>query len=440
MERIPAYVGEVLNTLERGGFQAFCVGGCVRDCLLGRTPEDWDVTTSARPEELMALFQGRAIPTGLRHGTVTVRSRHKNVEITTFRVDGGYADHRHPDSVAFTGSLEEDLSRRDFTVNAMALDLRGTITDPWSGQADLKAGVLRAVGEPEKRFQEDALRMMRGLRFSSVLGFRIESGTAAAIRRCRALLRDIAAERVREELTKLLCGAGGAEVLRRFPEVIGVFMPEVLPMVGFDQHNRHHCYDVWEHTLHALAAAPPVPVLRYTLLFHDMGKPECFALDEKGGGHFMGHPVISRRIAEDIMGRLRFDNASRERIAALVEWHDHRIQTEKGVRRALSRLGEETLRQLFQVQRADNLGQAPAYWGRQEELERLEELLDRLLARGECFTLKQLAADGRDMMALGYRGADIGHQLHRLLEQVVDGELPNEREALRKAAEQNLHA
>ena len=208
MERIPAYVGEVLNTLERGGFQAFCVGGCVRDCLLGRTPEDWDVTTSARPEELMALFQGRAIPTGLRHGTVTVRSRHKNVEVTTFRVDGGYADHRHPDSVAFTGSLEEDLSRRDFTVNAMALDLRGTITDPWSGQADLKAGVLRAVGEPEKRFQEDALRMMRGLRFSSVLGFRIESGTAAAIRRCRALLRDIAAERVREELTKLLCGAG----------------------------------------------------------------------------------------------------------------------------------------------------------------------------------------------------------------------------------------
>jgi tRNA nucleotidyltransferase (CCA-adding enzyme) len=278
---IPSYVARVLTELEAKGFQAFCVGGCVRDCLLGRVPEDWDVTTSALPEQTMALFGQQAVPTGLRHGTVTVVSGGKGVEVTTFRVDGTYGDNRHPDSVTFTRSLPEDLARRDFTVNAMAMDLRGCIQDPWGGQADLERRCLRCVGEPERRFREDALRVMRGLRFSAVLGFDLEEETAAALVRCRELLRHIAAERLREELVKLLCGPQAAQVLRRWPQVVEVILPEIGPLVGFDQHNRHHCYDVWEHTLHVLDAVEPVPVLRCAALFHDMGKPECFALDER---------------------------------------------------------------------------------------------------------------------------------------------------------------
>ena len=426
--QIPDHVRAVLDTLERHGFLACCVGGCVRDLLRGAVPVDWDVACAAPPEQVMALFPGHAIPTGLRHGTVTVRSDHKNVEVTTFRRDGTYADHRHPDSVTFTDALEEDLARRDFTVNAMALDLRGTITDPYGGRADLEAGVLRCVGAPRARFEEDALRILRGLRFASVLGLAVEPDTAAAIHGCRALLETIAAERIREELTKLLCGAHMEEVLREYADVIGVFLPEILPMVGFDQKNRHHCFDVWEHTLHAMAAAAPTPVLRYTLLFHDIGKPACFAQDDKGSGHFFGHPKASRALTDQAMLRLRFDNATREQVVTLVEWHDRDIQrTEKGIRRALNRLGEETLRLLLQVKRADNLAQHPDYWGRQREIDKAEAILEELLARDCCFSLKQLAVDGRDLMALGCTGPEIGKYLQRLLEQVLDGERPNER-------------
>ncbi len=435
---IPSYVARVLTELEARGFQAFCVGGCVRDCLLGRVPEDWDVTTSALPEQTMALFGQQAVPTGLRHGTVTVVSGGKGVEVTTFRVDGAYGDNRHPDSVTFTRSLPEDLARRDFTVNAMAMDLRGRIQDPWGGQADLERRCLRCVGEPERRFREDALRVMRGLRFSAVLGFDLEEETAAALVRCRELLRHIAVERLREELVKLLCGPQAAQVLRRWPQVVEVILPEIGPLVGFDQHNRHHCYDVWEHTLHVLDAVEPVPVLRCAALFHDMGKPECFALDEAGGGHFMGHPVVSRRIAEAIMTRLRFDNATRDQIALLVEWHDHRIQTQRGLRRALSQLGAENLHLLLALQRADNLGQAPAYQPRrQAELTELEKMLEQLLAEDACFSLRQLAVNGRDLLALGYQGTEVGRMLRWLLEQVVDGDLDNDRAALLDAARRN---
>ena len=276
---IPAYVRETLTALETAGHQAYCVGGCVRDSLLGRMPEDWDVTTSALPEETMKVFGNRAIPTGLKHGTVTVCCQEGKVETTTFRRDGVYADHRHPEQVTFTPDLTEDLARRDFTVNAMATDLRGTVYDPFDGQADLQEGILRCVGDPERRFSEDALRILRCLRFAAVLGFSIEPETGKALLTCRNLLREMAPERVHEELTKLLCGPWAASVLRRYPDVIGAVLPEILPMVGFDQRNPHHCYDVWEHTLHALDTVPSDPVLRWAVLFHDMGKPECFALD-----------------------------------------------------------------------------------------------------------------------------------------------------------------
>ena len=436
---IPAYVRNTMTALEAAGHQAYCVGGCVRDSLLGQTPEDWDVTTSALPEETMAVFGERAIPTGLKHGTVTICWPGGKVETTTFRRDGIYTDHRHPERVTFTPSLEEDLARRDFTVNAMALDLRGDLHDPFHGQADLRDRILRCVGDPERRFSEDALRILRCLRFAARLDFDVEGETGAALVVCRELLREIAPERVHEELTKLLCSARAAEVLRKYPKVIGVVLPEVLPMVGFDQRNPHHCYDVWEHTLHALDAVAPEPLLRWTMLFHDMGKPECFALDRHGVGHFMGHGVVSRRIADGVMDRLRFDNETKAHIGELVEWHDHRVETEKGVRRMLNQFGEVDFRNLLAVQRADNMGQAEKYRCRQKDIDRIEALLDREIEKGSCFSLRQLAVNGNDLLGLGLSGPELGRMLQRLLEQVIDGRLPNDRDALLAAASKGEH-
>ena len=435
MVDIPAPVRDILETLEAAGHRAWCVGGCVRDALLGRAPEDWDVTTAARPEETMALFGDRAVPTGLRHGTVTVRTAAGGVEVTTLRRDGAYRDHRRPESVTFTDSLEEDLRRRDFTVNALAVDLRGTLQDPLGGRADLAAGILRCVGDPDRRFDEDALRILRGARFAAQLGFAIHPDTAAAIHRNRALLGDIAPERIWTELKKLVTGAHAAEVLRAYPDVIGVFWPEVLPMVGFDQRNRHHCHDVWEHTLHALAAVPPEADLRLTVLLHDIGKPNCFTVDEKGQGHFYGHPAESARLAGEMLRRLRADNATTETVVRLVTWHDKNIpRTRSGVARALGKLGERDLRRLLDVKWADNLAQAPEYRAVQGEIDKAEAILDQLLAEGACVSLRQLAVTGRDLLALGLSGPAVGRILRTLLDAVLDETLPNQRAALLAAA------
>ena len=381
----------------------------------------------------MALFGERAVPTGLKHGTVTVRTEDQPVEVTTFRKDGAYRDHRRPETVTFTDSLEEDLRRRDFTVNAMALDLRGTFRDPFGGLGDLERGILRCVGEPERRFHEDALRILRGLRFSACLGFVLEEKTASAIREKKELLRDIAPERVWAELSRLLTGRWADEVLRAYPEVVGVFWPELLPMIGFDQRTRHHCYDVWEHTLHALAAVEPDVVLRCTMLLHDVGKPETFTLDARGHGHFKGHPARSAALAEDMLRRLRVDNATRETVVRLVEWHDRNIpRTDQGLRRALRDLGEADLRRLLAVKRADN--QAQAHQDLLGEIDKAEAILDRLLAEGACVSLGQLAVRGGDLAALGLRGPAIGRMLDLLLDRVVDGDVPNEREILLKTA------
>lgn len=429
MDGIPAYVDEILWTLERGGYAAWCVGGCVRDRLLGRDPQDWDVTTSARPEQTMALFGARALPTGLRHGTVTIRCGAERVEVTTFRRDGAYRDHRRPETVTFTDSLTEDLRRRDFTVNAMAMDRQGTLRDPFGGREDLANGVLRCVGAAEERLREDALRILRGLRFSACLGLVPEAETAAAMHRCAPLLADIAPERIWEELRRLLCGAWAPEALRCFPDVVAVFWPEMAAMVGFDQHSRHHCYDVWEHTLHALAAVPGETVLRCAVLLHDVGKPACFTLDPAGNGHFPGHPEQGAVLADDMLRRLRVDNRTRETVVRLVRWHDRNIpRTSAGIGRALSELGEEDLRRLLAIKRADNLAQA-----RQDllgEIRLAEEILDRLVAEGACVRIDQLAVRGGDLAELGLKGADVGRMLRMLLDAVLDGTVPNTREAL----------
>ena len=432
---IPEYVQKVLVTLEQAGYEAWCVGGCVRDSLLGRYPDDWDVTTSALPEETIAVFAGHAVPTGLQHGTVTVRSDHKSVEVTTYRVDGAYLDHRRPDSVTFTRSLEEDLQRRDFTVNAMALGLSGEVKDPFGGQEDLRSGVLRCVGDPDRRFGEDALRILRGLRFAAVLGFEIEKKTAESIHRNRELLREIAAERIQTELLKLLSGPFAVNVLRAYPDVIGVFWPEILPMVGFDQRNHHHCYDVWEHTLHAFETTPEDAVLRCAVLLHDIGKPQCFTTDEAGVGHFYGHGNLSRELADQMLRRLKCSTDFRETVVRLVDWHDRMVSpTEKGVKKALRRLGEQDLRRLIAVKRADNLGQAPEFRSRQQELDLGERILEQLLEEDACFSLKQLKINGHDLLRLGFKGPAIGDTLESLLDSVVNGELPNEREVLLESA------
>lgn len=432
----PAQVSAILERLEQAGFAAYAVGGCVRDTLLGRVPQDWDVATSARPEQTAALFAGRSIPTGLQHGTVTVRQEGLSVEVTTFRADGPYSDHRRPDAVYFSDSLAEDLCRRDLTVNAMAMDAAGALHDPFGGREDIRRRVLRCVGDPERRFREDALRILRTLRFSATLGFAIEPETHRALRTQCGDLRYVAAERVREELTKLLCGQDAGRVLEEEPQVLGVVLPEILPCVGFDQHNRHHCYDVWGHTAHAVAAAPPDPILRWAMLLHDLGKPQCFTLDEQGVGHFHGHHRPSAEMAESICRRLRFDKAAAQRICLLVRYHDRPIPlTERAIRRAMNQLGVDGLRQLCVVKRADNLAQHPDYRGRQQEIDRGESIMEELLAKDACFSLKQLAVNGQDMMALGLQGPAIGKMLQALLDAVIDGAVENERNALLSLAQ-----
>ena len=430
---LPESVKKVLQTLETAGYGAYAVGGCVRDMLRGVAPHDYDVTTAARPEAVLALFEGFAIPTGLQHGTVTVRVDGESIEVTTFRTDGTYTDHRRPDSVTFSDSLAEDLKRRDFTVNAMAMDLRGTVYDLHGGQKDLEKGILRCVGEPETRFREDALRILRLLRFAAVLGFSIEEETARAALRCAPLLETIAAERVREELTKLLCGDGVAEVLLAYSDILGVVMPEILPCIGFDQHNIHHLYDVWEHTARAVANAPKDPLLRWTMLLHDLCKPACFTVDGAGQGHFYGHDAMGADLAGEITARLRFDRKSGERIALLIGRHMRQLEpTEKAVGRVLRQLGEEALRQLLAVKRADAGACHPDFAWQTGALDDVERVLEGLLAKDTCFTLAQLAVNGHDMMALGLRGSEIGRALNAALDAVAAGDVENQRDALLK--------
>ena len=435
---IPGNVITFLQKMEDAGHEAYIVGGCVRDMLMGKVPHDWDVTTSARPEQVLALFPGYAVPTGLKHGTVTVLWQDLSLEVTTFRTETAYRDHRHPDAVAFADTLQEDLSRRDFTVNAMAMDCRGRLTDLFGGRYDLARGLLRCVGDPEQRFAEDALRIMRCLRFAATLGFSIDSATESAIFTRKEDLSFVSAERLRDELCKLLCGADIAPILLRYPAVFGTFLPEILPCVGFDQRNRHHIYDVWEHIVRSVEAVPPTMVLRLAMLLHDIGKPACFTADDEGVGHFYGHAAKSAEMAEAVCQRLRFDKETARRVVTLVRWHDREVLcTPAAVKRALRRLGEEDFRNLAQIKRADNLAQHPDYRGRLREIDAVMTLAEQVLHADACFSLKQLAVNGHDMMALGWQGEAIGQMLETLLNAVIEGDLPNERQTLLDRAKMN---
>ena len=442
---IPAAVQDLLKRLEAAGFEGWAVGGCVRDSLLGLTPHDWDLCTSARPEDMREIFRDfHTAETGLKHGTLTVVADHVPYEVTTFRVDGPYTDHRHPDGVAFVSSLEEDLARRDFTVNAMAFAPGRGIRDPFCGRQDLRKKLIRCVGVPEERFEEDALRILRALRFAAVYDFAVEEETDRAVRKLYPTLERVAKERIRTELDKLLCGRAAGRILRAWPEVFAFLIPELGPMIGYDQHNHHHSFDLWEHTVQALENVPPERDLRVTMLLHDTGKPGSRVMDEKGEAHYRGHPVLSGEIARRVTEDLRYDRATQERIVRLVIYHDIPLRNADGTPRTdrkfllrrLNQFGEEDLRALFRIHRADRI--ATGYSSREKEDRRLKErmdALDALLLEMPCFTLKDLAVNGRDLTALGLKGKDVGEGLQALLGAVMDGWVRNEREELLKAAE-----
>lgn len=436
--KIPPAVKELLETLRRGGFAAYPVGGAVRDLLLGKQPHDWDVTTAARPEQAEALLSGcRVIETGVRHGTITVLAGETPVELTTFRGEGSYADGRHPDAVTFGVGLEEDLARRDFTIGAMAWDTEtGEVIDPFGGQADLKNRLIRAVGEPDRRFAEDGLRILRGLRFAAVLGFEIEPGTAAALRGNAPRLKNLSPERVRAELQKLICGRAAAPVLREYIEVIGVVLPELLPMVGFAQNNPHHNRDVWEHTLTVLENIPAEPVLRWAALLHDAEKPACCTVDAEGVRHFHGHQQKSAETAEAMLRRLHCETRLIADVTELIKIHDIRFPaTVETATRWAGRWGEKRFLQFTELRRADTLGQA--HPGEAEPYYRaLRAAYDEAKRQDACFTVRQLAVSGDDLTAIGLSGPAVGETLRRLLRLVQGGTLPNERAALLAAARQ----
>ena len=434
---LPPQVKQALERLQGAGHQAFAVGGCVRDALLGRAPNDWDVTTSACPEETARCFLDcRRIETGLKHGTLTVIMDGMPLEITTFRRDGEYADHRHPLEVTFSSNLEEDLARRDFTVNAMAYDPERGVIDPFGGRADLAARRIACVGEPAKRFDEDGLRILRAIRFASVLDFSVEAGTAAAVHEGRALLSHIAAERIREEFCKLLCGVGVKRILLEYRDVVAQIIPELEACMGFEQNTRYHCYDVYGHAVTALSHACTDLQTRLALLLHDVGKPACYTYDGETG-HFYGHAEKSAELTAHILRRLRFDRATEEAVTRLVAFHHRPIPTdETGVKRLMQRLSDEEIQRLVEVWRCDRLGCAPAFAIPDPALESVMETVALIRASKACLTLRDLAIGGQELMALGIpAGKMLGTLLNGLLEDVLEERLENERQALLEAAE-----
>lgn len=433
---IPQAAREILATLHRAGYEAYIVGGCVRDALLLREPDDWDITTNASPIEIKQLFS-HTVDTGLQHGTVTVLKDKAGYEVTTYRVDGEYKDHRRPDKVTFTSELKEDMQRRDFTINAMAYNEEEGLIDHFHGQDDLKLGIIRCVGEAGKRFDEDALRVLRALRFAAQLDFQIEEMTLAAMKDKAVFLKDISAERIRVELTKLLC-SNHPECLLTIGYPTGItslLMPWFDDMLHTTQENPHHCYDVGRHTMQAVCQVDNSVVLRYAALLHDVGKPSCKTVDDEGVAHFYEHGSVGAKMAQQIMRGLKFDNETIKKVRELVYWHDYRWGdklSERTVRRATARIGMEYMHDLFSLQRADVLAQSQFL-----QIEKLQ-LLDAIKVcyseiekEQQCVTIKQLALGGQDLIAAGMKpGREIGDMLQYLLEQVIEQPEWNTRDKL----------
>ncbi len=432
---LPEKVSFIINTLMRAGYEAYAVGGCVRDVMLNRTPMDWDITTSAKPHEVKQLF-GHTIDTGILHGTVTVMLEQEGFEVTTYRIDGEYEDARHPKEVSFTSDLLEDLKRRDFTINAMAYNDTQGLVDAFDGVGDLKRGIIRCVGRATERFSEDALRMLRAVRFSAQLGFVLEEETRAAIVELAPNIAKVSAERIQMELVKLLTSNHPEEIRTAYETgLTAVFLPEFDRMMETAQNNPHHCYTVGEHTLMALQGVEADKVLRLTMLLHDVAKPVCHTMDENGIDHFYGHPQKGSEMARMILRRLKFDNDTTDRVSALVRWHDDNPElSPRSVRRAISRIGLERYPALFAVKRADTLAQST--YCREEKLTYLdayEALYHEVMEKQQCLTIKQLAVTGNDLIEAGMQpGKEIGSVLKQLLELVLEAPELNTKEKLLK--------
>lgn len=431
---MPKNVDTAINLLQSAGFEAYAVGGCVRDSLLGKIPNDWDITTSAKPEDMKSVFADfHCIDTGIKHGTVTVVIDGEPLEITTFRLDGEYEDNRHPKSVTFTSNLGADLGRRDFTVNAMAYSKMTGTVDLFGGQNDLKNKIIRCVGDPDRRFNEDALRILRALRFASALDFEIEEKTAQSLLKNRALLGNISEERIAKELLKLVCGKGAKRILTDFAPVLFKILPELQPMYKNSHDNPHHCYDIYEHTLIAVESIDPEPTLRFAMLLHDCGKPAVKKFDENGVAHFYGHQRISAEISAQILARLKVSNKFRDEILFLVSNHDRwelYENTEK-MPRYLSKFGLDGVLNLLKVMRADVLAQSPEYRYRLDQIADAEETAKNLAAQKPCLSLSELQINGRTLMDIGIpQGRKLGAVLAQLLDEVIDGVTKNTQEAL----------
>ena len=430
---VPEKAEKIIDALQEQGYDAYVVGGCVRDSLLRRSPADWDITTSATPEEVKRIFR-RTVDTGIQHGTVTVLMDKEGFEVTTYRIDGEYEDGRHPKEVTFTPSLEEDLKRRDFTINAMAYNHRKGLVDIFGGEEDLKNKVVRCVGNPRERFTEDALRILRAVRFSAQLGFSIEEKTQDAARDLGETLKKISAERIQTELVKLLVSPN-PQYLRKAWELglTRIFLPEFDKAMETPQKNPHHCYSVGEHTLKAMEAVRPDRTLRLTLLFHDLGKGETRMRDEKGIDHFYGHPAKSEKIAKSVLKRLRFDNDTINTVGKLVYWHECRWEASpSSVRRALSKTGIELFPLLLEVRKADIIAQSSyRRTEKMEWLEKLQEIYQDILRRQECVSIRSLAVSGKDLIDAGMKpGREIGETLNRFLEIVLENPEKNTKEYL----------
>ncbi|MDR0889181.1 MAG: HD domain-containing protein [Oscillospiraceae bacterium] len=432
---IPKAVQLVLKTLTDAGFAAYAVGGCVRDSLRGKRPADWDICTSATPQQSAAAFSGqRVILTGARYGTVTLLRGGASFEITTFRSERGYSDSRHPDEVSFVSSLAEDLQRRDFTLNAMAADLRGRVIDPLGGAADLEQGIVRCVGDPRERFGEDALRIMRALRFASRFSFSVAPETAAAIHACRQSLQKVAAERLRKELDGLLTGENVLRILSEFTDVLCVLIPEIAACVGFRQYTPYHKFDVWQHTMKAVASAPPIVHLRLAALLHDIGKPCTFSFDKNLLGHFYNHAMISAAIARRVLRRLRYDNKTTQAVVQLIDLHARDFpETLRAMRRLLAKYESKTIEDLNHLKQADEMGKGTkTQQSIAEQMRGVEDLFTRALDQ----SASPLALRGEDLLALGVpEGRRLGDILRALQSDVCEGILPNERTALLESAQ-----
>ncbi len=428
---LPDSILTCIQLLEQAGFAAYVVGGCVRDACLGKTPQDYDMCTSALPEQTEEVFRDyRLVLTGKKHGTVAVETEDGMVEITTFRTEGEYRDNRHPDWVAFVTDVEQDLARRDFTVNAMAYSPTRGYADPFEGRKDLKNGILRAVGDPETRFREDSLRILRGVRFAVRYGLQVEKDTEQAMLSQAYLMDNLARERVFDELCRLLPLMQREDVLR-FAPILAAVIPELEPMIGFDQRSPHHAYDLYTHVAHVVAGVPADLTLRWAALLHDIGKVPTFTRDKTGRGHFYGHAAKGAEMAEAVLRRLKAPTALRQQVVLLIEKHMTRLQPEKKqLRRQLSLLGWAAVEQLFVLQKADMASKGTGKQSDLEVFDRIFRLLEEIRAENGCLSLKDLAVNGKDLMALGLAGKAIGITRNILLEQVLEENLPNEREAL----------